>query len=373
MDRKELEKMIKLARPNISDAAIKDVVTVLRSGNLVQGRFVEKFERELEDYFSVNNAIIVSSGTAALHIALLALGLCPGDEVIVPAFTFPATANVVELVGATPVFVDISLDDYCIDTVKIEDAITNHTRAIIPVHEFGQSANMDSILQIAQQYNLKIIEDAACAMGTEFENKNVGTLGDIGCFSLHPRKALTTGEGGIAITNDEMLAEKLKALRNHGIQKVGQKFDFCYAGLNYRMTDFQAAIGFHQLSEFDLQINKRIEQADRYHEYLEKIDWMTAPALIQNRRHVYQTFHILIDSQYNRDAIIKYLYNQGVQSNYGAQALHQLNFYKNKYNFEDASFPNSALAYEQGLALPIGSHIGEKDIREIVQKLGMFS
>ena len=365
--------MIKLAQPNISEAAIKDVVAVLRSGNLVQGRFVERFENSLKDYFNVNNVIIVSSGTAALHLALLSLGLGPSDEVIVPAFTFPATANVVEIVGATPVFVDISLDDYCIDVTKIEDAITNHTKAIIPVHEFGQAANMDSILQIAQQYNLKIIEDAACALGTEFENNIVGTLGDIGCFSLHPRKALTTGEGGILVTKDEVLAEKLRALRNHGILNTGQRIDFCYAGLNYRMTDFQAAIGLHQLSEFDQQINKRIEQANYYREYLKKIDWAVAPALIKNRRHVYQTFHVLIDSHYDRDAIIKYLYTQEVQTNYGAQALHELNFFKTKYQFEPDDYPCSSIAYRQGLALPIGNHINEDDIAEIIRKLDQFS
>jgi len=177
--------MIRLAKPHIPDGAIAAVIEVLKSGDLVQGKYVKEFEQKLMEYLDIENAVVVSSGTAALHLSLIALGIGQGDEVVVPAFTFPATANVVELVGAKPVFVDINLDDYCIDAKKIAKVITERTKAIMPVHEFGQAAKMDDIAQIAHKYNLRVVEDAACALGTEFNHQKVGTFGDFGCFSFH--------------------------------------------------------------------------------------------------------------------------------------------------------------------------------------------
>jgi len=276
--------MIKLAKPNISEEAIKKASDVIRSGNLVQGKYVKEFEESLCRYLNVKNAIVVSSGTAALHLALLVLDIKKGDEVIVPAFTFPATANVVEIVGAKPIFVDITLDDFCIDTSKIEEKITSNTKVIIPVHEFGQAAKMDDIMNIAKKYNLKIMEDAACALGAEINNKKVGTFGDLGCFSFHPRKAITTGEGGAIVTNNDVLAEKLRALRNHGISLVNNKVDFIYAGLNYRMTDFQAALGLVQLSEIENIIEQRIKIANLYDDKLSYNSKIKLPYYFENHR-----------------------------------------------------------------------------------------
>lgn len=260
--------MIKLSKPYITDQCISNVVEVLRSGNLVQGQFVNQLENDVKSYLGVKHAFAVSSGTAALHLALIALGIGPGDEVIVPAFTFPATANVVELVGATTVLVDINLDDFCIDTSKIEQAITPKTKAIMPVHEFGQAAKMDDIIQLAQKYNLNIVEDAACALGAEFGSKKVGTFGELGCFSLHPRKAITSGEGGILVTNKDDIAEKVAMYRNHGIVYKDSKLDFEVAGLNYRLTDFQAALCIPQLEMLTELIECRIKQANFYRNVL---------------------------------------------------------------------------------------------------------
>ena len=211
------KEIIRLAKPNISSNAIDEIADVFKSGFLVQGKKVAEFEKNLANYFNVKNAICVSSGTAALHLSLIALNIKQGDEVIVPAFTFPATANVVELVGAKPVFVDINLNDFCIDISEIESKITEKTKAIIPVHEFGQVAKIHEIIEIAKKYNLKVVEDAACAFGAEYNYKKIGTFGDTGCFSFHPRKAITTGEGGVILTNNEYIVERLFALRNHGI------------------------------------------------------------------------------------------------------------------------------------------------------------
>ena len=180
--------MIKLARPHIPKKAIKKAIQIIKSGNLVQGKYVAEFEEKFEEYLNIKHCIIVSSGTAALHLSLLAMDFKQGDEIIVPAFAFPAVANVVEIVGAKPVFVDISLDDFCIDTEKIETKISSKTKAIIPVHEFGQAAEMSRIMEIAGKYNLRIIEDSACALGAEYNSRKVGTFGDCGCFSFHHEK-----------------------------------------------------------------------------------------------------------------------------------------------------------------------------------------
>lgn len=361
--------MIKLAKPHITEEAIEKVAEVLRSGNLVQGKYVKQFEQGLEKYLNVKHAVVVSSGTAALHLSMLALGVGPGDEVIVPAFTYPATANVVEIVGATPILVDITLDDFCIDVSKIEESITDKTKAIIPVHEFGQAADMDPIMAIAKQYNLKIVEDAACALGTEFNNKKTGTFGDLGCFSFHPRKAITTGEGGVIVTNNDELAVKVKSLRNHGIQIIDGKMDFSAAGLNYRMTDFQGVLGLEQLKYLEDDIKHRIELANEYNQQLANIEWIRTPALFQNRRMVYQTYHILVDEKIDRDALMAHLKENKIEVNYGAQALNCVRFYREKYGLTSENNSKATKAFSKGIALPIGTHIDKICINGICRSL----
>jgi len=363
--------MISLAKPNIPQEAIDNVIKVLRSGNLVQGKHVAEFERKLEKYLDVKHVIAVSSGTAALHLSLIALGIKQGDEVIVPAFSFPATANVVELVGAKTVLVDISLDDFCIDTSKIEDAITNNTKVIMPVHEFGQSAKMDDLLRIANQYNLRIVEDAACGLGAEFNNQKVGTFGDCGCFSFHPRKAITTGEGGVIVTDDDALANRVSSLRNHGIEIVNNKQEFNFPGYNYRMTDFQAALGIPQLAIIEKLINQRINIAQEYNRLLLDTGWINQPKTINGRRHVYQTYHTTVKADMDRDMIMQYLSNNKVQTNYGADAINLLTYFKKKYN-SNKKYINATTSFANGLALPIGSHITKKQVSEIVQVLKRF-
>ncbi len=357
--------MIKLAKPNISEKAIKGVVEVLKSGNLVQGEYVKKFENSLQRYLKANFAVVVSSGTSALHLSLIALDIQPGDEVIVPAFTFPATANAVELVGATPVFVDIDMDDFCIDPDGIEEKITTKTKAIIPVHEFGQSADIEKILEITRQNNLKIVEDAACALGSEFNGKKIGTFGELGCFSFHPRKAITTGEGGLIVTNNEKLSKRIQILRNHGISVKKGKTDFVEAGFNYRMTDFQAVLGCTQLDDLDDIIACRLKLSKIYDELLSQIDWIKTPKKFKNRKMIYQSYHILIDEAMKRDNVMAKLKKFGVETNIGAYALNCVSYYKKKYNLKDDDFPNAVSAYRKGLALPIGNHVGGEEIRSI--------
>lgn len=366
--------MIKLSKPYIPDSAIKEAVTVLESGNLVQGEYVKRFEEELCNYLKVKNAIIVSSGTAALHLSLIALDIKEGDEVIVPAFTYPATANVVETVGAKTVLVDINLDDYCIDTSKIEKVINPRTKAIIPVHEFGQAAKMDEIISIAKKFNLFVIEDAACALGTEYKSKKVGTFGEVGCFSFHPRKTITTGEGGVIVADDDALANKLRSLRNHGIAITPEsKFDFIYAGLNYRMTDFQAALGLAQLNIIEEIIAKRIEIAKLYDQQLAGINWLKTPVKIDDRRMVYQTYHVLVDENIDRDQLIRYLKDNAVETNFGAYAINCLSYYKHRYKIESNLMPKAVKSYENGIALPLSYDLKMDEVLYITDKIKAFN
>lgn len=364
--------MIKLAQPYFPEGFELNLLNVLKTGNLVQGKYVKELEIEIEEYLSVNNAIVVSSGTAALHLALLALDIKQGDEVIVPAFTFPATANVIENVGACTVLVDITLEDYCIDVSKIEEKITEKTKAIIPVHEFGNIADMDKLLAISNKHNIAIIEDAACALGTEYNCKKAGVFGKTACFSLHPRKNITTGEGGIVVTDDNDIADKIRSLRNHGIVVKNGKYDFASAGLNYRMTDFQAALGLSQIPELDNIINYRRSMAAIYDECLKDTPMIQTPVDCKHKKHTYQTYHILLDQKIDRDNLIVKLRNTQIESNLGAYALNTLTYYKNKYRYNNSDFPKAMAAYKHGLALPMGMHLCEKDIEFISITLKQF-
>ena len=362
--------MLRLARPFIAEAAIAEVAEVLRSGNLVQGDQVARFEAALGEYLGVKHAIAVSSGTAALHVALLALGIGPGDEVVVPAFTYPATANVVELCGARTILVDIGLDDYCLDTSLLEAAVTRKTRAVIPVHEFGQAADMNGVLDFAQRHGLHVIEDAACALGTEYHGRKAGTLGEIGCFSFHPRKALTTGEGGAVTTNDDRLADIVRSLRSHGFEATDTgRREFVRAGLNYRMTEFQAVLGRHQLLALDEELNLRRQQAHRYDSLLSGARDLKTPARFPERRPVFQTYHVLLPGAIDRDTVIQQLKARDVETNLGAHALNCLPYYRDRYGAAPESFPAATRAYRSGLALPIGRHCELADQQRVAAAL----
>jgi perosamine synthetase len=357
--------MLKLSKPYIPEGSIKSLNKVLISGNLVQGENILAFERLLAEYLGVDHVMVVSSGTAALHLSLIALNITSGDEVIVPAYSFPAVANVVELVGARPVFVDISLNDFCIAADKIEEKITPRTKAIMPVHEFGQSADLQKITEIAKRYNLYVVEDAACAIGTRFNNLHVGTYGDLGCFSFHPRKLLTTGEGGAIVTKNQHLADSIRKLRSHGMHLVDGKYDFTLPGFNYRMTDFQAVLGILQLNEIDETIDIHRLQAQHYNQVLNGVDGIRFDWDYPNRFKTYQTYHLVLNDGDKRDRLKQALFNQGIESNIGAHAIPALTYYQNKYNIPATKYPNALTAWNQGLALPIGRHLSNNDVNYI--------
>lgn len=361
---------IPLMSPNISEQDIEAVANVLRSGMLVQGEQVAAFEREVADYLNVKNVVAVSNGTASLHLALVALGVGAGDEVIVPAFSYVATANVVEIVGAKCVFVDVEKDTFNIDVSGIERLITPRTKAIIPVHEFGLACDISELLKIAEQHDLFVIEDAACALGAKENGKFAGTFGDVGSFSLHPRKAVTSGEGGLLTTDDDDLAEQFRVLRNHGIKQQSGKTDFVAAGFNYRMTDFQAALVRGQFARLEEIINRRNELAEIYFENLRGVSEISLPRLPENKTHTWQTFHAVVGETIERDALIEKLKTRGVGANYGAQCIPFLTFYREKYdlNFKKL-FPNALRAFKQGLALPMFDKLKAEDVRTVSNAL----
>jgi len=356
--------------PNISEQDIEAVANVLRSGMLVQGENVAALESEIANYLKVKNVVAAANGTATLHLALIALGIGVGDEVLVPAFSYIATANVVEIVGAKPVFVDVHRDTFNIDVARIGRAITPRTKAIIPVHQFGLSCKIAELTRLAQEHGLVVIEDAACALGASHKGRFVGTFGVVGSFSLHPRKAVTSGEGGLLTTDDNALAEKFRCLRNHGIKMNDGKIEFVAPGFNYRMTDFQAALIRGQFARIKEIIAYRSELAEIYLDQLKDAQNIRLPVVPEGEIHTWQTFHTVVSEGINRDALIKDLKERGIGTNYGAQCIPHQTFYREKYRLDcQREFPNSLISFERGLALPLYEKLSRDDIFLICRTL----
>ena len=362
--------MIRLARPRLGPAELSGVRKVLTSGMLVQGGEVQRFEEEVAAYVGTRHAVAVSSGTAALHLALLALGVGPGDEVIAPAFTFPATTNVIEHVGAATTLADIDLRSFCLDSARMAEALSERTRAVVVVHEFGQSADLDRILDCARSRGLFVIEDAACALGTEHRGQRVGGIGEVGCFSFHPRKAITTGEGGVLVTNSNDLARRVRRLRNHG-QEAGADgaISFVEAGFNYRLTNFQGAMGRAQMKRLPGQIQRRRELAARYDPYFASSGLIQAPARMEYGLHVFQTYHVLLPQGCDRTVVIELLKTRGIETNRGAYAIHEQPYYQRRYGYRDSQFENASMAAQRGLALPLHDGLSRRDIRRVAEAL----
>lgn len=357
--------MIRLAAPEIHEQEIQAVAEVLRSGFLVQGKHVREFERAVASYVGVKEAVAVSSGTAALHLALLALGIGPEDEVILPDFTFPAPANVVELVGAKPVLVDIDLASFNIDPKQVIPAITRRTKAIMPVDLFGQPADMEPLREIGRQYGLKIIEDAACALGAEYRRRKCGSFGHLGCFSFHPRKPITTGEGGMVVTDDEEASIRLRRLRNHGMATIGGQNRLEIAGLNCRLTDFQAALGVVQMSRLEKIIARRTELAQLYDRALMGLDAIVRPPTFTGLRPSWQAYVVRVIRGVDRDGLLTSLRERGVEVTIGTYALSAQPHYAGL----KSAYPNSLEAYEQSLCLPLHTGMRVEDIDCVVNCL----
>jgi dTDP-4-amino-4,6-dideoxygalactose transaminase len=377
--------MIRLVEPEMGEDEFQAVRRVLATGYLVQGQNVGRFEELVAAYLGLDHAVAVSSGTAALHVALLALGIGPGDEVIVPDFTFPATANVVALVGARPVLADVSLETFNLDPAGVEALITPRTRAIMPVHLFGLPAPMDEIQALAEAHGLWLIEDAACALGAEYGGRKCGTFGLLGCFSLHPRKAITTGEGGLIGTLDAELADRLRALRNHGQVAGPEGARFEAAGLNYRMTDFQGALGTVQMGKLEQVIGQRQALAAAYDAALAGIPWLRRPSVATGgsvlrqelrraqpgpvSRHVYQSYVVLLEEGLDRERIMVSLREQGIECTIGTYACHAQPFFQRRYGYLSGDLPNAYHAFQRTLTLPLHGRMSPEDVGRVAGAL----
>jgi len=361
---------IRLSKPHINNKQnlMNMIEKIIDSGFLVGGKYVSELEKEVSSYLDIKYAIAVSSGTAALHLSLLALEIGQGDEVIVPAYTFPATANVVELVGAKPTLVDVNLDSYNIQVNKIEAAISKRTKAIIPVSLFGNPVNIYEILEIAKQYRIYVIEDAAGALGSEYKGKKCGTFGDIGCYSFHPRKIITTAEGGMVVTNNDELAKKVQRLRNHGIQKTNSLPDFVEPGFNYRMNDLEAVLGLTQIHEITSIIRERQELSKFYIDFLKKNRDISFQKILSGSTTTWQTFAIRL-KHHDINSVLVPLKSLGIEANIASYALHLLHFYRSKYNYKSTDYPNASELYLRCLALPFYNGLSRNRVKYVANML----
>ncbi|NWF65654.1 MAG: DegT/DnrJ/EryC1/StrS family aminotransferase [Chloroflexi bacterium] len=363
--------MIRLTIPSIEQDDLDAVRETLASGMLVQGARVAAFERDVADYVGCKHAVAVSNCTAALHLSLLALGVGPGDAVAVTTYSWPATANVIALCGARPVFVDIQPDTYNMDPHRLAEVLAReNVRAILPVHTFGQMADMPAILELADRYGIPVVEDAACALGATIHGRPAGTWGIAGCFSLHPRKAITTGEGGLITTNDAHLARQARILRNHGLDPDSPTPDFIAAGYNLRMTEFQAALGSAQMKKLDRLVEARRQGAARYDQLLAGSE-ITPPAVRNGAHHVYQSYVALLPQAVapKRAEIIAALKSKGIETTIGTYHMPLTTYFRKKGHHQPGDFPVTDEISARSVSLPLYERITREDQQQVVAAL----
>lgn len=392
---------IPITKPVIDNCEKKNIIRPLTSGWLVQGKFVKEFEKRFAVFTKAKFAIAVTSCTTALHLALECLGIKPGDRVIVPSFTFIATANAVEYTGAEVVFCDIDLQTFNLDPGRLEEILrqdkNRKIKAVIPVHLFGLCAEMDKILKIARKYHLQVVEDAACGFGAWIGRKHAGTFGDAGCFSFHPRKLITTGEGGMLITYNEALAKKALSLRDHGasksdlqrhLEKGGSLLpEYDLRGFNYRMTDLQGAIGVCQMKKARMIMSQRRVIVEKYDRALKEEKNLIRPVIKKNYVHGYQSYVCLFTGgaslvsllnsslpQINklnriRNRIMSALEEQGISTRQGTHAVHTLGYYRHKYKLKDEDYFSSYAADRLSIALPLYAEMTPKEFNWVIQTL----
>lgn len=387
--------MIPITRMDFGANDLAAVQRVLQSGWLVQGREVQQFEDSIAAFCGASHAVATTSCTTSLYLSLKALGVDRGDEIIVPAFTWISTASSVEHCGGKPVFCDISLDSFNIDVEQVESLITPRTVGIMPVHLFGLCADLTGLQKIADRHGLWMLEDAACALGSTLNGHSPGQCTAGACFSFHPRKSLTTGEGGMLVTNDSALAERCRRLRNHGAQasdfqrhqtKGGFRLaTFPEFGFNFRMTDLQACIGNSQFSRIERLLEGRRRCAGFYDEALAKFDWLVRPIEPGEQQHSYQSYVCLFAPEAprrdlsnlprlteQRTALQTTLENRGVMTRQGTHAPILLDCFSEKYNIKPDDFPAATIADSLSVALPLYPGLSNHDLKTVVNELEQF-
>lgn len=382
--------MIPITKAIFDETDFAIIQEPLKSGWVVQGKYVAEFEAKFAELTKARHAAAVSSCTTGLHIAVDALGLKPGDEVLVPAFTWVATPNCVEYMGARPVFVDIDLRTFNIDVNQIERHITPRTKGIIPVHLFGLSADMAPIMDIARRHNLWVVEDAACGFDTWYQGKHVGTFGEYGAFSFHPRKAITTGEGGMLTTDRDDLNAAARTLRDHGasrsdLERHQQKHSFLLAeyrrvGYNFRMTDIQGALGVAQMRKAAWIQSERRAAAARYDALLADVEWLQLPFQHSDYVHGYQSYVCLFQPEDpslatwervsdRRNSIMAALESHGIITRQGTHAPPHLHYFAETYGIRPADYPKAFLAERLTITLPLYAGMTTDESGEVVERL----
>jgi perosamine synthetase len=354
--------------PEITDLDTNEVTKAVSSGWVSsKGPFIEEFEKNFSAYIGTRHGVSTSNGTTALHLALVALGIGPGDEVIVPSFTFIAVANAVHYTGATPVLVDSNRDYWCIEPTILEVSISKKTRAIIAAHMYGHPCDMDKILRVAKQHDLAVIEDCAEAHGAEYNGRKVGNFGTISCFSFYGNKIITTGEGGMCLTNDEEIAERLRILRDHGMDPK-KRYWHNVIGFNYRMTNLQAALGVSQLKRIDSLIRKKRSLARSYELLLSNEANITLAPEMKWAKNVFWMYSVLVrGGREKRDRLIRKLESSGIESRPFFYPIHILPPYKN-----GQSLPVAEQLSSSGINLPSGPQLTEAEVKEVASAVRLL-
>ncbi|NPE27401.1 UDP-4-amino-4,6-dideoxy-N-acetyl-beta-L-altrosamine transaminase [Methanococcoides sp. SA1] len=362
----------------ITEEDIDEVIDVLKSDWITTGPKIRDFEEAISNYIGCDNCVAVNSGTSALDIAVQSLDLERGNEIITTPFTFVATSNSIIYNGLKPVFADINNKTFNIDPEDIRKRITDKTKAITYVDYAGQPCEIKEIREIADEYDLYLIEDACHAIGAEYNGKKVGNFADLTIFSFHPVKHITTGEGGAVVTNDDELHEKLSLLRNHGIDKSAEErygpnsswaYDMKYLGRNYRITDFQCALGMSQLKKLDMFIEKRIEFAKMYNDMLHDVDFITLPDEISNVKHVWHLYTILLDDSIDRDIFFKEMRSLGIGVNLHYIPVYRHSYYMNNFSFEKDDYPVAESVFKRIITLPLHPRMSKNDVAYIVNSI----
>ena len=377
----KMKRSIQISLPSTGEEEWQACREPLMSGWLTQGPKVAAFENAFAERHGVKHALATTSCTTGLHLILAAMGIGPGDEVIIPAFTWVATANVVLYCGATPVFADVDRATNNIAPADIARKLSPRTRAVIVVHLFGLCADMDAIRAVVPA-NVKIIEDAACAAGASYKGAPAGTLGDAAAFSFHPRKSITTGEGGMVTTNDDQLAEVANMLRNHGASISEEQRhngprpyllpEFNLLGYNYRMTDLQGAVGLVQLAKLDRFIEERQRWAEFYHNELAAIGWLRIPVFPENGTHAWQAFVTYVDPQkapMPRNDIMERLQAAGIATRPGTHAVHMLGYYRDRFGFNQDDYPGARDCDANTMAIPLHNRMTTDDYHYVVETI----
>lgn len=372
------KKYLVFGSPLVEADEINEVVDSLKSGWLSTGPKVGIFENLLKKYLHSNYVKAVNSCTAAMHLSLIAAGIKPGDEVITSPMTFSATANVIQHVGAIPIFVDVERETGNIDVKKIEEKITRKTRAIIPIHLHGRPCKMDEIIKLAKKYNLIVIEDAAHALGAEYKGKKIGTIGNFTCFSFYVTKNLITGEGGLVTTNKKKCADLIEMYALHGMSKGAWKrySDSGYShylievpGYKYNMMDLQAAIGIHQLKKFNRMQKRRMEIWTQYHKAFKDLPLELPAPFEKNTTHALHLYAILVrleEMTVDRDFILNALHKENIGVGVHFISLHLHPYYKNLFKFKKFDFPSSTYISERTISLPLSAKMNDKDVEDVI-------